>query len=86
MKLKNMLDKFLSYVIDMDKLCLRSLIITFILGGIAVLGVAIMIIAHRMNGISIIESEITSIMLYIFRSVSITEFFLLLFYYAARSA
>lgn len=83
MKTKN---RFLEYIFGINKVCIRSLMLTFILGSVAMLGVAIMILCDIANGINVIESEVASIMIYIFRSVCFAEFFLLLFDYAARTA
>ena len=84
--MKNVKTNFFEYLSGMEKICYRSLLLTFTLGILAIIGVAVMMIIDRSSGINIIEAEITSIILYIFRSVCITEFFLLLFDFAARTS
>ena len=85
MKFNRTSQSFADYVHGINKICMRLLIMTFFIGVIALLGVAIMILTDKANGISVIESEVASILGYIFRSVCITEFFLLLFDYASKT-
>jgi hypothetical protein len=84
LKFKDIKNSFTEYLSGINKIFARSLLIVFTIGGIAILGVAIMLIADVTNGINVIEAEVIPIILYIFRSICLAEFFLLLFDYAAR--
>ncbi len=86
MKFRNIKNSFSEYISGMNKIFARSLLIVFIFGGLAMLGVAIMLISNISNGKNMLEAEVMPIILYIFRSICLGEFFLLLFDYAARRA
>ena len=86
MKNKFLLKSFRDYLDGMAPICARALALTFFLGGLAMAGVAISLIYGNLTGIRMLEAEAAPIMIYIFRSVCIAEFFLLLLDYTARSS
>lgn len=84
MRSNNLINSFAKYLCGINKVCMFSLMLTFALGILAMLCLASAVMRDFRCGISVIEAEAVEILLYIFRSVVITEFFLLLFDYAAR--
>lgn len=84
MRSDNLIKGFTKYLCGINKVCRFSLLLTFSFGIITMLCLVSALMHDVGSGISVIEAEAVEILLYIFRSVCITEFFLLLLDYAAR--